>query len=145
MTEPAKCPICGSEAECDGDYGRCSNIDCRIMGPTKDNAADALKAWNTLCEQIRVGSAVVELTRNGQEGDCSVWNGVIGDYEVAMAVELKHLIPEEPPTPELTDEELKDVFGFSITLVTSAKTKEEAEALLRHIGLPLQKKEVETA
>ncbi len=43
--------------------------------------------------------------------------------------------------PETADEELKDVFGMSITLVTTAKTKPEAEALLRHIGLPLQKVE----
>lgn len=41
--------------------------------------------------------------------------------------------------PETADEELKDVFGMSITIVTTASTKPEAEALLRHIGLPLQK------
>jgi large subunit ribosomal protein L5 len=43
--------------------------------------------------------------------------------------------------PETANEELKDVFGMSITLVTTAKTKEEAEALLRHVGLPLKKEE----
>ena len=41
--------------------------------------------------------------------------------------------------PETSDEELKDVFGLAITIVTTAKTKGETEALLRHIGLPLQK------
>jgi large subunit ribosomal protein L5 len=41
--------------------------------------------------------------------------------------------------PECADEELKDVFGLAITIVTTAKTKEEAEAFLRHLGLPLQK------
>lgn len=41
--------------------------------------------------------------------------------------------------PEAAEEELKDVFSLAITLVTSANTKAEAEALLRHIGLPLQK------
>jgi len=41
--------------------------------------------------------------------------------------------------PETSDEEQKDIFGLSITLVTTAKNREEAEALLRHIGLPLQK------
>lgn len=41
--------------------------------------------------------------------------------------------------PETANEELKDVFGMSVTLVTTAKTKPEAEALLRHIGLPLKK------
>ncbi len=41
--------------------------------------------------------------------------------------------------PETADEELKDVFGMSITIVTTATTKAEAEALLRHIGMPLKK------
>lgn len=41
--------------------------------------------------------------------------------------------------PETRDEELKDVFGMSVTLVTTAGTKAEAEALLRHVGMPLQK------
>mgnify|MGYP000736345642 CR=1 FL=1 len=40
--------------------------------------------------------------------------------------------------PETSDEDLKDVFGLSITIVTTAGTKAEAEALLRHLGLPLQ-------
>lgn len=40
--------------------------------------------------------------------------------------------------PETADEELKDVFGFAVTIVTNAKTKQEAEALLRHVGVPLQ-------
>lgn len=48
-------------------------------------------------------------------------------------------IKENTIFPETADEELKDVFGMSITIVTTAKTKPEAEALLRHIGLPLQK------
>jgi large subunit ribosomal protein L5 len=48
-------------------------------------------------------------------------------------------IKEHTIFPETADEELKDVFGMSITIVTTAKTKEESEALLRHIGLPLQK------
>ena len=47
--------------------------------------------------------------------------------------------------PETADDELKDVFGLSITLVTTAGTKPEAEALLRQVGLPLQKPKVEEA
>lgn len=50
-------------------------------------------------------------------------------------------IKEHTIFPETADEELKDVFSLAITIVTSAKTKEEAEALLRHINLPLQKEE----
>ncbi|MFZ3044001.1 MAG: 50S ribosomal protein L5 [Minisyncoccia bacterium] len=39
--------------------------------------------------------------------------------------------------PETSDEDLKDVFGLAMTIVTTAKSKAEAEAFLRHIGLPL--------
>lgn len=44
--------------------------------------------------------------------------------------------------PECSDEDIKDVFGFAITIVTTAKSKKEAEALLRHIGFPLQAQKV---
>ncbi len=44
--------------------------------------------------------------------------------------------------PETADEEIKDSFGFAITIVTTAKSKKEAEALLRHIGVPLQAEKV---
>lgn len=50
-------------------------------------------------------------------------------------------IKEHTIFPETADEDIRDVFGMSITFVTTAKTKPEAEALLRHIGLPLQKPE----
>lgn len=50
-------------------------------------------------------------------------------------------IPEHTIFPETADEELKDVFGLAITIVTTAKTREEAEALLRHVGLPLKSEE----
>ncbi len=48
-------------------------------------------------------------------------------------------IKEHTIFPETADEDLKDVFGLGITLVTTAKTKEEAEALLRELGVPLKK------
>lgn len=47
-------------------------------------------------------------------------------------------IKEHTIFPETSDEELKNVFGLGITVVTSADTKEETEALLREIGLPLR-------
>lgn len=47
-------------------------------------------------------------------------------------------IPEHTIFPETSDEEFKDVFGLSVTIVTSARSKEEAEAFLRHLGLPLR-------
>ncbi|MDE2078875.1 MAG: 50S ribosomal protein L5 [Patescibacteria group bacterium] len=47
-------------------------------------------------------------------------------------------IKENTIFPECSDEDLRDVFGFSITLVTTAKSEKEAEAFFRHIGLPLR-------
>ncbi len=46
-------------------------------------------------------------------------------------------IKEHTIFPECADEEIKDVFSLAITIVTTAKNKKEAEAFLRHIGLPL--------
>jgi len=48
-------------------------------------------------------------------------------------------IKEHTIFPETSDEDLRDVFGFAITIVSSAKNKEEAEAFYRHLGFPLQK------
>ena len=47
-------------------------------------------------------------------------------------------IKEHTIFPEAADEDLKDVFGLAMTIVTTAKSKKEAEALLRHLGFPLQ-------
>ena len=47
-------------------------------------------------------------------------------------------VKEHTIFPETGSEELKDIFGLGITLVTSAKTHDEAESLLRELGLPLQ-------
>lgn len=41
--------------------------------------------------------------------------------------------------PEATDEELKDVFGMSLTIVTTAKTKEEAKMFFEILGIPFKK------
>lgn len=43
--------------------------------------------------------------------------------------------------PETADEDIRNVFSLAITIVTTANTREEAEAFLRSIGLPLQKAE----
>lgn len=40
--------------------------------------------------------------------------------------------------PETADEEAKDIFGLAVTITTTAKNKKEAEAFLRHIGIPLR-------
>ena len=47
-------------------------------------------------------------------------------------------IKEHTIFPETSDEEQRDIFGLSITIVTTAKSKKEAEAYLRHIGFPLK-------
>ena len=43
--------------------------------------------------------------------------------------------------PETVDEELKDVFGIGVTVVTTAKSKKEAEAFFELIGFPFKKNE----
>jgi large subunit ribosomal protein L5 len=48
-------------------------------------------------------------------------------------------IKEHTVFPETSDEDAKDVFGLAVTITTTAKNKAEAEAFLRHIGVPLQK------
>lgn len=40
--------------------------------------------------------------------------------------------------PETSDENLSDVFGLAITVVSTAKTVKEADAFYRHLGVPLQ-------
>jgi large subunit ribosomal protein L5 len=47
-------------------------------------------------------------------------------------------IKEHTIFPEAADEDLKDVFGLAITVVTTAKSKEEAEAFFRHLGVPFK-------
>jgi large subunit ribosomal protein L5 len=46
-------------------------------------------------------------------------------------------IKEHTIFPETSDEDLKDVFGFAITIVTTATSKAEAERFFRHLGFPL--------
>lgn len=47
-------------------------------------------------------------------------------------------IKEHIVFPETSDEDAKDIFGLAVTITTTAKNKKEAEAFLRHIGLPLR-------
>ncbi len=49
-------------------------------------------------------------------------------------------ISEHTIFPETPDEELKNVFGLSITIVTTASGKDEAEAFLEHLGVPFKEK-----
>jgi len=49
-------------------------------------------------------------------------------------------IKEHIVFPETADEDSKDIFGLAITIVTSTKSKKEAERFLRHLGVPLREK-----
>jgi large subunit ribosomal protein L5 len=40
--------------------------------------------------------------------------------------------------PEISTEKAKNIFGFEITIVTTAKTAPEAEQLFRLIGFPIK-------
>ena len=48
-------------------------------------------------------------------------------------------IPEHTIFPETSDEDLRNVFGMSITMVTTAKTPEEAKEFFTYLGLPFTK------
>ncbi|MEK7177133.1 MAG: 50S ribosomal protein L5 [Patescibacteria group bacterium] len=48
-------------------------------------------------------------------------------------------IKEHNVFPETSDEELKDVFGLAITIVTTAKSKDEVLAYLSYLGFPFKK------
>ena len=49
-------------------------------------------------------------------------------------------IKEHIVFPETSDEDLKDVFGFAVTIVTNVKTKEKATEFFKHLGFPFKKK-----
>ncbi len=48
-------------------------------------------------------------------------------------------IKEHTIFPEAADEDLRDVFGLAITMVSTAKSKEEATAFFEHLGIPFKK------
>lgn len=50
-------------------------------------------------------------------------------------------IKEHTIFPETADEELKDVFGMGVTVVTTAKSKKEAVAFFSKLGFPFSREE----
>lgn len=48
-------------------------------------------------------------------------------------------IKEHTIFPEIKDEELKDVFSLGVNIVTTSKSKKEAEEFLKLIGMPFTK------
>lgn len=55
----------------------------------------------------------------------------MGNYSFGMK--------EHSVFPETADEELKDVFGLGVTVVTTAKDKKTAKTYLEHLGFPFKK------
>ena len=51
-------------------------------------------------------------------------------------------IKEHTIFPETADEDIKDVFGMSVTLVSSAKNKKEGTAFFELLGVPFKKEEI---
>jgi len=52
---------------------------------------------------------------------------------------LTVVIKEHIVFPEISPEKAKTIFGFEITIVTTAKTREEGIELLKLIGFPIKK------
>ncbi|PIQ66763.1 MAG: 50S ribosomal protein L5 [Candidatus Zambryskibacteria bacterium CG_4_9_14_3_um_filter_40_16] len=50
-------------------------------------------------------------------------------------------IKEHTIFPETSDEELKDVFGLSVTIVSSSRNKEETRLFMNHLLFPFKKTE----
>jgi large subunit ribosomal protein L5 len=48
-------------------------------------------------------------------------------------------IKEHTVFAETADEDIKDVFGMAVTVVTTAKDKKTAQAYLQHLGFPFKK------
>lgn len=48
-------------------------------------------------------------------------------------------IKEQSIFPEITYETLKDIFSLQVTVVTTAKNKEQGISLLRNLGFPIKK------
>lgn len=57
---------------------------------------------------------------------------------VDQAGNLNIGIKEHIIFPEISAENAKNIFGFQITVTTSAKSKEEGEELFRQLGFPLK-------
>ncbi len=48
-------------------------------------------------------------------------------------------IKENTIFPETSDEDVKDVFGLAVTIVTTAKNKKDAMEFFKHLGVPFKK------
>lgn len=51
-------------------------------------------------------------------------------------------IKEQSIFPETADEEIRDLFGFSVTIVTTAKTRDHALEFFKALGFPFKKTQI---
>ena len=65
----------------------------------------------------------------------------ISQHSVDAMGNLTIGVSEHTIFPETSDENLQDVFGFSITVVASTRSREESLAFFTHIGIPFKKSE----
>lgn len=63
----------------------------------------------------------------------------IGLRSIDQGGNLSLGIREHIVFPEIIGEDVKSIFGLEVTVVTSAKSRKEAEELFRLLGFPLQK------
>jgi len=63
----------------------------------------------------------------------------VADSGVDQMGNLSIGIKENTIFPETSDEDLKDVFGLAVTIVTTAKTREEALEFFKYLGIPFKK------
>ena len=49
-------------------------------------------------------------------------------------------IKEHIVFPEMIGEDVRSIFGLEVSIVTTAKSREEGVSLLKHLGFPIQEK-----
>jgi large subunit ribosomal protein L5 len=86
-----------------------------------------IKMWNFLEKLVHIALPRTKdfrgLSATGADG--------MGGYSIGVR--------EHSIFPEATDEELKDVFGLGITVVTTVKPKAETKKFLELLGFPIKK------
>ena len=77
--------------------------------------------------------------------DIRLVRDLLGDYDANLAVLEDRLgIREQVIFPEIDYDSIKEIRGLDVAITTSAQTDEQAEALLRGLGLPIATEEQES-
>lgn len=101
--------------------GQLSGFQVTLRGPEMNNFVD--KLINTALPRTRDFRGIK------REGADEMGNYTLG-------------IKEHTIFPETSDEDVKNIFGLSVTVVTTASTPEEVIAYLEFLGFPFKKEEV---